>query len=42
LVHDIGEKLGVGAMVVEVRRIRIGDYRVEQAEKLEDVLNYKA
>jgi tRNA pseudouridine55 synthase len=41
LVHDIGEKLGVGAMVVEVRRIRIGDYRVEQAEKLEDVLDYR-
>ena len=41
LVHDIGEKLGVGATVVEVRRTRIGPYRVEQAKKLEGILNWK-
>jgi tRNA pseudouridine55 synthase len=40
LVHDIGEKLGVGATVVEVRRTRVGPYHVEQAKRLEDILNY--
>lgn len=38
LVHDIGEKLGVGATVVEVRRTRIGPYLVEQAKSLDDIL----
>jgi len=42
LVHDIGEKLGVGATVVEVRRTRVGPYQVEQAKNLEEILNYKA
>ncbi len=41
LVHDIGEKLKVGATVVEVRRIRIGPYQVEQAKNLEEILGYK-
>jgi tRNA pseudouridine55 synthase len=41
LVHDIGTKLAVGAIVVEVRRTRVGHYRVEQAKKLEDILSYK-
>jgi tRNA pseudouridine55 synthase len=38
LVHDIGEKLGVGAIVVEVRRTRVGPYHVEQAKRLEEIL----
>jgi tRNA pseudouridine55 synthase len=38
LAHDIGEKLGVGATVVHVRRTRVGPYRVEQAKRLEDIL----
>jgi len=38
LVHDIGRKLSVGAMVVEVRRTGVGHYRVEQAKKLEEIL----
>ena len=38
LVHDIGEKLGVGATVMEVRRTRVGSYRVEEAEALHDLL----
>lgn len=42
LVHDIGEKLKVGATVVEVRRIRIGPYQAEQAKSLEEILGYKA
>jgi tRNA pseudouridine55 synthase len=38
LAHDIGERLGVGATVVAVRRTRIGPYHVEQAKGLEDTL----
>jgi len=38
LVHDIGEKLGVGSTVVEVRRTRVGSYKVEQAKGLEEIL----
>jgi tRNA pseudouridine55 synthase len=41
LVHDIGEKLKVGATVTGVRRTRIGTYRVEQAKTLEEILGYK-
>ncbi len=41
LVHDIGEKLGVGAMVEGVRRTRVGHYHVEQAKNLEEILDYK-
>ncbi len=41
LVHDIGKKLSVGAMVVEVRRTRVGHHRVEQAKKLEEILGYR-
>jgi tRNA pseudouridine55 synthase len=38
LVHDIGEKIGVGATVLEVRRTRVGPYHVEQAKGLEELL----
>ena len=38
LVHDIGEKLRIGAIVVEVRRMRVGSYLVEQAKSLEEIL----
>ncbi len=38
LVHDIGEKLGIGATVVEVRRTRVGSYHVGQARPLEEIL----
>jgi tRNA pseudouridine55 synthase len=41
LVHDIGEKLGVGATVVEVRRTRVGPYHVEQSTGLEELLGDK-
>jgi tRNA pseudouridine55 synthase len=41
LAHDIGEKLGVGATVVEVRRTRVGPYHVEQAKGLDEILDYK-
>jgi len=38
LVHDIGEKIGVGAMVLEVRRTRVGPYHIEQAKGLDELL----
>ena len=41
LAHDIGERLKVGATVVEVRRTRVGPYHVEQAKSLEEILDYK-
>ncbi len=41
LAHDIGEKLGVGATVVDVRRTRVGPYHVEQAKLLEEILGNK-
>jgi len=41
LAHDIGEKLGVGATVVEVRRTRVGPYHVEDAKSLDEILGHK-
>ena len=41
LVHDIGEKLGVGSIVTEVRRTRVGRYFVEQAKDLQEILGPK-
>ncbi len=41
LAHDIGDRLGVGATVVDVRRTRVGPYRVEQARRLEEILGDK-
>jgi len=38
LVHDVGQKLGVGATVEEVRRVRVGDYTVDNARPLDDIL----
>ena len=38
LVHDLGGKLGVGATVEEVRRIRVGAYHVENAVTLDELL----
>jgi tRNA pseudouridine55 synthase len=41
LAHDIGDRLGVGATVIGVRRTRVGPYHVEQARSLEDTLGCK-
>ena len=38
LVHDLGEKLGVGATVEEVRRIKVGKYSIEDALTLDSLL----
>lgn len=40
LAYDIGEKLGVGAAVAEVRRTRVGAYRVEDAKTLDQILDH--
>lgn len=38
LVHDLGQKLGVGASVITIRRLKSGAFTLEHAAKLEDVL----
>lgn len=38
LVHDLGERLGVGATVEEVRRMRVGAFRIEDAVSLDALL----
>lgn len=35
LVHDLGKVLGVGAIVTELRRTRVGDYSITNAIKLD-------
>lgn len=37
LAEDIGEALGVGAYLTSLRRLTIGEYRVEDAVRLEDL-----
>ncbi len=39
LANDIGRKLGVGGYIDELRRIKIGDYHVEQAIEMEKINN---
>lgn len=36
LAHDIGQKLGCGALVTALRRTRVGDFKIEDARKIED------
>jgi tRNA pseudouridine55 synthase len=38
LVHDFGNKLNCGATLVSLRRVRIGNYHVADAQKLGDIL----
>ena len=38
LVHDLGERLGVGATVEEVRRISVGSYHIDNAMSLDALL----
>jgi len=37
LCHDVGERLGSGAHMKQLRRIRSGDYRIADALKLEEL-----
>ncbi|MBI4127109.1 tRNA pseudouridine(55) synthase TruB [Candidatus Peregrinibacteria bacterium] len=36
LVHDIGQKLGCGAVVTALRRTQVGDFMIKNAQKIED------
>jgi len=38
LAHDLGEKLGCGAYLTELRRTRIGEHRIEDARKLDELI----
>ena len=38
LIHDLGQSLGCGAYVKELRRTKVGEYVVEDAVKLEEIL----
>jgi len=42
LARDIGQKLGCGAYLTALRRTRIGDYRIEDAKTLEELIMDKA
>lgn len=39
LCHDIGERLGIGAHVVELIRTRVGEFRVEESVELEELMS---
>ena len=40
LIHDLGQSLGVGAYLSELRRTRIGDHKVEDAFHVKDYINH--
>jgi tRNA pseudouridine55 synthase len=46
LAHDLGQALGCGGLVKELRRVKIGEYSVKSALKMEDVekarLNFRS
>jgi len=37
IAHDLGQMLGCGAHVVELRRLGVGDFKIDEAVALEDV-----
>ncbi len=37
LVHDLGQKLGCGAILTALRRTRVGEFKIEDAKTLEEV-----
>jgi len=39
LVHDLGKMLGCGAYVEELRRIKVGEFNVDKAVQITDLLN---
>ncbi len=41
LAHELGQKLGVGAHLAELRRLRSGEFSVEQAHTLEEIEEFK-
>ncbi|MFA5792982.1 MAG: tRNA pseudouridine(55) synthase TruB [Candidatus Gracilibacteria bacterium] len=38
LVNDIGEALGCGAVMTELKRTRVGDFKIEDAKRIEDFM----
>lgn len=42
LAHDIGKRLGVGAILVELRRIRSGNFHIQDAISLEEFFSLVA
>jgi len=38
LVHDVGEVFGCGAMMTALRRTRVGDFKIEDAVTIEEVI----
>ncbi len=42
LIHDLGQVLGVGAVVTELRRTRIGEYSIDQAESLDHFISFSS
>jgi tRNA pseudouridine55 synthase len=41
LANDFGSSIGTGAYLKELRRTKIGNYKVEDAVKLEEILSYE-
>ena len=39
LVHDVGRELGCGAIMTALRRTRVGDFKIEDAKKIEDFVS---
>lgn len=39
LAHDLGQKLGCGAILTALRRTRVGDFKIEDARSLESLYN---
>jgi tRNA pseudouridine55 synthase len=35
LIHDVGQKLGCGAIMTALRRTRVGDFKLEEAQTLD-------
>ena len=37
LIHDIGEKLGIGAQMKELRRVKVGHFSIEDSHTLDEI-----
>lgn len=42
IAHDLGQKLGCGALLSKLRRVRIGAYRVEESRSLDELARMAA
>lgn len=39
LIHDVGQKLGCGAIMTALRRTRVGEWKIEDAQTLDQLAN---